>query len=271
MKQISRLLAAITFAVVMQGCGEQPGAKLLARAEALADKSEALVAAIKEIPPGDVEAAKRLAPKFAKLYAEYGQALRDRTEAIWLTKPVTLTIDEKVREAKVVKRLGAFPTDLAASGSRLTGPQQAALFTAEIQLIDAQCSRWAVDPWYLRSYELAGQCEDLQRLGKTCEWAKTLVELSSAMTLEALAEDVRRVHGEGYESAIWEQMASTKIGLYSTATDMREKLWRRVENWRYLYKQNSVATTWSNWLERVKSDCPSEYEQLAVCGLKVLP
>jgi hypothetical protein len=274
MQARNRLSAlAVAMSVLLAACGgsSSPAEKLLAHAEKVADRWEALTKAIQEIPAGDEAAAKAAEPKIASLYALYAQAIRERSEATWLAGPVSLTIDEKVRDAKVSERLQGIAQSFIGAVQRLNPKQRAAIWTAEVQVSDAQCQRFAEDPWYLRSYALLGECQDSQSLGKVCEWAATMVRLSEEVTLKGLADDIRRVHAAGYEKATWESVASTQQDLLLTTSSIRDKLLDRIDKMQILYKPNAAASTWSDWMKLVKSNCPAEFERLKVCGLKFRP
>jgi hypothetical protein len=263
---VCALVAAV---VSLAACGGSPSSKWLKCNEQVAARGEELVEALRAVPSGDAAAAKAACPKIEKLYDQLAEAIRERAEAAWLAGSLSLSVDERVRQAKVLERIQAFGAALPAALGRLSPAQQAALATAELQVADARCRRWAEDPWYLQSYEALGECEDLQRLGKPCEWAEAMVRLGSAITAEALANDIRRVHAEGYESATWEQMAGNSTDMLLLTSAMRDKLYRRIEMMRVLFKPNASATTWEDWLSVVKRDCRDNFERMKVSDLRL--
>lgn len=253
--------------VALVACGKPPTDKLFSRAEQVASRGEALAGAISAIPAGDEDAAKSAAPQIANLYQLYAQAIRERTDAAYLAGPLKLSIDQRVGEAKLMERLKDMSRSLVSAAGRLTRAQQAAIWTAEVQVYDAQCQRWSQDPWYLKSYELLGECEDLQRLGKPCEWAEAMVMLGTEISLESIAADIRRAHDAGYESAAWAAAATTSEEMMLTCGAVRSKLVPRINAQRLSFKPNAAAPTWPDWIEKVKRDCPRGYERLKVSSM----
>lgn len=270
MKRLMYLIvAAVALAPVGPlGCGQDQASELLSNAENVATKGEALVAAIKAVPPGDVGAASAAAPKIAESYAQYAKAVRARADANFRAQPFTLTTDQKVRDAKVSERLQAFVAGLLGALGSLTKDQVDALSTPEMLLASRQSERWATDPWYLQSYELLGECEDLQILNQPCEWAERVVELSEVITSQALLDDIKDKLADGYEVGTWQPVLASQTDIILVISTVREKLMDRASKLQYGPRAGKIM--WSDWVAAVKKECPEQYERLKVCGLDVL-
>lgn len=266
---VSVIVAVLALAPVGPlGCEQDQASELLSNAENVATKGEALLAAIKAVPPADVGAASAAAPKIAKLYSQYAQAVRARTDAGFRAQPFTLTTDQKVRDAKVSERLQTFVAGLIGALGALTQDQVDALSTPDLLLASRQSERWATDPWYLRSYELLGECEDLQILNQPCEWAERVVELSEAITSQALLDDIKDKLSEGYEEGTWQPVLASQTDIILVISTVREKLMDRAS--KLQYGPRPAKMMWSDWVAAIKQECPEQYERLKVCGLDVL-